>query len=402
MRILVVNELLKYGGSEVQSKREVKNLKAHGHEAVLLTLDPNFEEGYITDECYNIKHSESVLLKFIHFAVLDKKLLKKIEYFISSFQPDFIHLNNANRYALPIYRALDNYDCIQTIRDYGAVCPTALSICANKEMCEGYRSMFDCCKKCVILRPRKIKTFLQILRFQQRTKVRKKTIKGFVCPSQMLTDYCNRFGLNTVCINNPFDFQMLDAMQLPREKNFEKKVFLYYGLIAEHKGIVQLLDAFETFATNKTDVQLLLVGDTTPDFKMKFGERLARADEEKIKYVGKLDYEAMIKTLSSVYTVVVPSLWIENYPNTVLEAMSCGCLVIASERGGMREMICDDRFIFRILDSNDIIDKLEIAYCLSKEEYMRITAMAMKRVRENNSFQQYYDKLMDRIWEYKL
>lgn len=402
MRILVVNELFEYGGSEVQSKREVKNLKAHGHEALLLTLDPNFEEGYITDECYNIKHSESALLKYIHFAVLDKKILQKIESFISNFQPDFIHLNNANRYALPIYRVLEKYECIQTIRDYGAVCPTALSICTNKEMCGGFRSVFDCCKKCMLTDSGKIKTFLQILRFPQRTRVRKKAIKDFVCPSQMLTEYCNRFGLNTVCINNPLDFQMLDNMHLTRDKIFDPKTFLYYGLLAEHKGIIQLLDAFEKFALNKTDVQLLLVGDILPDFKVYFDERLARVDAKKIKYVGKLEYNEMIKTLYHVHTVVVPSLWIENYPNTVLEAMSCGCLVLGSERGGMREMICDDRFIFRILDLNDIVDKLEVAYGLPKEEYRRITEMAMKRVRENNSFQRYYDKLFDRIKECKL
>ena len=40
---------------------------------------------------------------------------------------------------------------------------------------------------------------------------------------------------------------------------------------------------------------------------------------------------------------MVPSLWYENTPNSLLESLACGTPVVTAELGSMCEMVCDTR-----------------------------------------------------------
>lgn len=159
-------------------------------------------------------------------------------------------------------------------------------------------------------------------------------------------------------------------------------------------GVEQLIEAFSEFSKDKDDVELHLAGMLPEVYKGTLDKLLSQYGKGKIQYIGKLEYNDMIMELLKVHTVVIPSLWIENYPNTALEAMSVGCLVLGSERGGMREIIGTERFIFNVLDKADIVEKLELAYGISEDEYKKITITGQNRVRSNNSFEMYYKRLM--------
>ena len=112
---------------------------------------------------------------------------------------------------------------------------------------------------------------------------------------------------------------------------------------------MQLIKAFNKFAKDKDDVELIIAGSVKADFSKEF-ERLL-SDSEKTRYIGKIEHDKIIEFLKDIYVVIVPSLWIENYPGTLLEAILCKCLVVASNRGGMPEMLYYDNsllFIFII------------------------------------------------------
>lgn len=392
MRILIINELAKSGGAEMQTMRECALLKQFGNEAMVLTLDPNFKQGWNTEGHYNISRQDSLVKRELQMLFADNAVAREIKEVVDRFKPDYIHLNNTKAHALSIYRAVRGHKCLRTIRDYGAVCPNSQSICADLSLCDGYTNCTKCIKKCWIGKKSGLKGIWKWICFKRRNSAQKKAIINFACPSQMLTDYCNRFGLKTTCINNPFDFSMLDEKK--KETNFNKKIFLYYGQIIGFKGVGQLIEAFYEFSKNKDNVELHLAGMLPDVYKDTLNNLLSQYGEGKIQYIGRLEYDDMIMELLNVHTVVIPSLWIENYPNTALEAMAVGCLVLGSERGGMKEIIGTDRFIFQVLDKADIVEKLDLAYGISENEYKRITTTGQKRVRSNNSFEMYYKRLM--------
>ena len=391
MRVLIINELAKFGGAEMQTMRECILLNQFGNEAMVLTLDTNFKQGWNSKRHYNISRKDSFLKRQVQMLFSDHSIITEIKNVISRFNPDYIHVNNTRAHALSIYKAVKGYKCLRTIRDYGAVCPNSQCICADLSLCDGYTNCMKCITRCWTMN-NIIKEMWNWICFKRRNYAQRKAINNFACPSQMLTNYCNRAGLKTTCINNPFDFSMLIGKK--KETNFEKKIFLYYGQIIGFKGIKQLIEAFADFSKDKEDIELHLAGLIPEEYEETFDRLLREHKRSKILYIGQLEYNQMIMELLKVHTVIIPSLWIENYPNTALEAISAGCLVLGSERGGMREIIGTDKFIFNVLDKSDFITKLELAYGVTKDEYLKITEEGKKRVIRNNSFDVYYSRLM--------
>lgn len=394
MILLIINELYQYGGAEMQTQREAKIFREKGHEVYIMTLDPNCENGWISKEHINIARNDNKYCEQYQRLFADKEITKKLCNIINQINPDYIHINNAYDHYFSIFEVVKGYKSFQTIRDYSAVCPNGLSIHNDLSLCGGYTSCNECFKKCVVKKDNKIKAMWQLICFLRKKSVRKTNVKKFVCPSQMLTDYCNRQGIKTKCINNPFDFSMTSKINTSKNIDFEQKIFLYYGQLVEHKGVGQLIKAFSIFAKDKENVELQLVGRMPDEYKPILDELINHYGNGKIKYIGTLKYEDMIKKLLTVHTVVIPSLWMENYPNTALEAAVLQCLVLASDRGGMREIVQDDRFIFDVLNQNSIIEKLYLAYDISFDEYRKITERNMLRVRDNNTMEKYYDRLI--------
>ncbi|MBU3677770.1 MAG: glycosyltransferase family 4 protein, partial [Chitinophagaceae bacterium] len=64
---------------------------------------------------------------------------------------------------------------------------------------------------------------------------------------------------------------------------------------------------------------------------------------DRIDFVDHVPLHEMPFQYEQVDICVFPSRW-ENFPNVCLEAMSAGKAIIASEHGGMKEMIPDNRY----------------------------------------------------------
>ena len=57
--------------------------------------------------------------------------------------------------------------------------------------------------------------------------------------------------------------------------------------------------------------------------------------------------------------LVVPSVWDDPFPLTALEGLASGQAVVASERGGLPEMIKDNGILIRGIDENKLASKLK-------------------------------------------
>lgn len=379
MRILMVNDLQVEGGAEVQHWREYDLLRSKGHEVYSLTFDGNapLSDG----PKFNIPIQQNDVQKLVTRALcLGPK--KKIHAVLDEIRPDLIHVNNVVKCPLAIYDSLAKYPCVQTIRDYGAICPKSTCVHPDYSLCGGIK-LADC-SLCDLNRTQTLKSKLM----PGIEHARRACVDVFVAPSQALADACTRNGLKTLCINNPFDFSKLPE----RDIDFSGRGFLYYGGISENKGVGRLLEAFGRFSSVHPGANLTLAGRVAPEFMSQLEKALK--EDERIEYLGVLENEEMLRVLSCAYCVVTPSLWIENYPNTVLEPMAAGVLVIGSNRGGIPELIQNDELLFDVTDTASIAECMEHAYVLSEEQYRSITSAGAKRVRENNSLDRFYERLL--------
>lgn len=381
MKVLLINDFIECGGAELQTRREMDTLKSHGDDVLFLSFDPKNTQ---IDNNINIKINHTFIAKVYNKLFVNHFLKRKIKKIISSYNPDYIHINNIFACPITVYSAVKKYNAIQTIRDYGAVCSKTTCIFDDFSECTGYK--FNSCKKC--LKKKGFKAKFKQYSFKRINKFKFKTIKKFICPSEELTEKCKKNGYDIVCINNPFDFKKIAVKE---KEILEKRIYLYYGMIEKTKGVMRLIEAFDTFSNGKDNVELHFIGKVVPEEEQLFNDAIS--NKENIKYLGYMKNDYVLEKLKEVYCVVVPSLWIENYPNTVLEPMANKTLVIGSNRGGIKGMIKNDNLLFNILDINDVVAKLDYTYNLKKEDYFSIVNSNYKKIEENNTTDKYYERL---------
>lgn len=386
-RVLLINDLAVMGGTEVQHWREYDLLQLKGHEVFSLTFDEALPAS--GGPRYNIPIDENDIQKALTrtFGFRYKKRIKRV---IQEVSPDVIHINNAVKAPLALYDCAAKYPCVHTIRDYSAICPKATCIHDDYSTCKGRQ--FEDCTKCGLTRSQRIK-----FSFMDRIDARCiSCCDVMVSPSQALADACTCNGLPTICLNNPFDFNKIPERNLV----VGKKIYLYYGNIAQIKGVEILLDAFAEFEKDKTDVELVFAGRIASGYEERFIGLLSGVNNA--KYVGSMSNDEILKLLGTTYCVVVPSLWIENYPNTVLEPMASGVLVIGSNRGGIPEMIRDNKRLFDIQNTTSVVDCLNWTYDVDFLEYNRMVDESVDLVNSNNTLEAFYERLCSVFFQARL
>ena len=107
--------------------------------------------------------------------------------------------------------------------------------------------------------------------------------------------------------------------------------FLYMGRLAPEKGVATLLEAWNRL----NDVQLLVVGDGPA------GDDLRRKVPSSARFLGTVPHSRIGELLSGARALMVPSLWYEGAPRSILEAFSAGVPVLASRIGALPEVVSE-------------------------------------------------------------
>lgn len=149
------------------------------------------------------------------------------------------------------------------------------------------------------------------------------------------------------------------------EPNYENEgYFLYVGRLSEEKGVETIVE----IAKALPDRQFKIVG-TGPE-----EEYLHRLSHElmNIEFLGFKSGGDLIDLYKGAIAVLLPSRVEEVFPMTILEAMAAGKPVIASEVGGVPEIVVDrmNGFLVRPLDMNgwkEAVDRLASSNDLSRQ-----------------------------------
>ncbi len=118
-------------------------------------------------------------------------------------------------------------------------------------------------------------------------------------------------------------------------------VVAFAGRLVKEKGAEVLLRAFARIRPQVPDAQLWILGDGPDRAKL---ESVASAPglEGSVIFTGRLNHLEMERRLEQVWVQVVPSLWPEPFGVVATEAMMRGTAVIASDCGGLREIVSND------------------------------------------------------------
>lgn len=125
--------------------------------------------------------------------------------------------------------------------------------------------------------------------------------------------------------------------QIKRKFNRNDILVTFLGRVIYSKGPQILLDAAIQMGGKKRNTYFVIAG------KGDLLEKLKRQRQKNVFFTGNLDQSEVIKLLSATDILVLPTMHHEGFPIVLLEAGSIGCAVVATNRGGIGELIEDNK-----------------------------------------------------------
>jgi glycosyltransferase involved in cell wall biosynthesis/GT2 family glycosyltransferase len=162
---------------------------------------------------------------------------------------------------------------------------------------------------------------------------------------------------------------------------------LHVGRLERRKGVELLLRAALPLLEQRPGLTLRFVGGDTPtgptlgSMRAHLERLVPAALEARVLFEPPRDRAALLPLLRTATLCCFPSLW-ENFPNTCLEAMAAGAVVVAADGSGMAEVIEEGRsgLLFRTGDLEGL--RRTLARALDDAEIQtQLRAGAPERVR---------------------
>ncbi len=158
---------------------------------------------------------------------------------------------------------------------------------------------------------------------------------------------------------------------------------LYAGRLAEEKGVDTAIEA-----AKRAGVPLAIAGEGPDEPRLR---RLAVGDAD-VRFLGQLDAAALTAAREGAAVAVVPSRWHEPHPYAVSGPMAAGLPVLASEIGGLPEMVGPDATV-EPTDAGAWAEALGELWDDPKLRRERGEA-ALARARERFGEDGYYERMM--------
>lgn len=130
-----------------------------------------------------------------------------------------------------------------------------------------------------------------------------------------------------------------NGIRLPEQyqKTYGQHKLLFLGRLCRDKGVGELLEAVSSLQKQYPDLQLYLGGIWEDEDLKKEAEKHSGF----VTWLGWITGAEKEKYLRQCDIFVLPS-YFEGQPVSVLEAMGAGCAVVASETGGIPQMVAEE------------------------------------------------------------
>lgn len=156
-----------------------------------------------------------------------------------------------------------------------------------------------------------------------------------IAPSRFLRNRFIAYGIHQdKIIQSNYGIRRMENH--PKNNKENEVIFGFIGAIAKHKGLHILVRAFKKIKDK--NCKLKIFGQLHYNEYFSSINKLMKQDP-RIIYYGHFDHGQTEQIFSQIDVLIVPSIWQENSPLVIHEAMSAKTPVIASNMGGMPELV---------------------------------------------------------------
>lgn len=302
----------------------------------LIQVDSKAEDGFSKLDDYLKKNEYQIdtvpVIAFKHvqhtlgFQIFDKRLEKHLSDIIKNF--DIVHFTHPMRFssALHVCKKLGK-PTILTLTDNWLLCPRGL-VTSDYQICDGPEEGKKCMSLChygdeVVSRYEEAKFF-----FENVDEV--VTGSNFVRRTLSENNWNREVGLITFSM----DYSHVKPVEDP-----DHLVLSFMGTFIWHKGLHVLIKALKMVENDRIKLKIFGRGDERDPY-VKDILNLAK-DDRRIEFCGTYDYAELPDIMKEISVLVIPSSYKENFPLVMQLSLVYGKPVIASNLGGMPEVIKD-------------------------------------------------------------
>lgn len=288
----------------------------------------------------------------VHIKLGDKSMTSAAKRVLSLEKPDIIHIGHTMRVSEVVVVAKSlNIPYIMTLTDFWMICPKYNLVNSKGDLCEGPGGGKVCAQSCPELPSDFVSKRLSSARdvlFGA---------KNVISPSEFLAGIFRRevTELNVRVINHGLSYNTIRRNNKSYKKG-DRLTFCFAGSLNHHKGVHVLVEAFKEISSRNVVLKIFGTGPDQTYVNRLFD--LARGDT-RIEFHDAFPEEDVGNIFSNVDVIIVPSLWYENYPLILHEALACHTPALVSNAGGMAEKVKNgvNGFTFPLGDR----DKLKVA-----------------------------------------
>ena len=339
MKILLLNDYgSATGGAEMITGSLREELRRRGHDVRLFvanaraschSIDPDYEcFGTVgplrtINQCINLRAAFSL-----------RRVLRQ-------FRPDIVHVNlyltQLSPWILPVIRGVPSVYYALWNR---AVCPLGTRRTPGGHRCTNKPGISCLRSRCLPLHD-----WLPVMGQMALDRRWRGAFTRVIAISRSVSNQLDEFGRGQ--LRNAAVIYPGTQVVRPRDRMSDHPLVVFAGRLVTEKGAEILLRAFAIVFAQNPACRLIIAGDgpQRPALE-KFSEKLALGHS--VTFPGHLTHDAILELIRKAWVVCVPSLWDEPFGLIAAEAQMNGVAVIASDIGGLQEIVRDQETGFLV------------------------------------------------------
>jgi glycosyltransferase involved in cell wall biosynthesis len=386
------------GGAELIAHYQAKALQRAGHEVIIYTGD--IAEGPAR---YDLRHDvyNGLPVYRVHLAGPDyqsdhvnffhAEVERQFREILEKHSPDVVHLHNIIGLSTGIIHAArrSGAKTVLTVHDHWGFCIKNTIIKGCDEICRDFHQCHDCLSAIHDGAGRNIPVRMR----NDYLRLAFDDLDYIVSPSLYLAEQYVRAGFPTRKLRLVWygiDVERFSRVtKTPRDGRVR---FTYIGYLGAHKGIGTLIEALPLLgAPDRFHINLVGFGDLAESLNQRV-QKLGYGAS--VSFLGKVPNEEIEDVFARTDVQVLPSVWPENQPVTITEAMATRTPVIASRLGGSTELVVDgvNGYLFEPGNARDLASKMTL-FLENPERIATLGDQGFRRIADN-SFERQVVKLL--------
>lgn len=348
------------GGAELIVEKHARMLRRLGYEAAVFAGEGQEAWGphhALRRDHYNDVPVWRIQLNHEDFAntgvnFVNRPVEQRFEEVLDDFRPTVVHCHNLIGLSVQLLHLAKRRGLRTglTLHDHWMYCPRNTLVTPEGDSCD---PRYPCGCQAALSGPGECTLPIFLRTGMMRTIAEQ--VDFFHFPSVYLRDIHMLWGLPAdKCHAIPNGIELDRFAQVRREPSPNRVRLTFVGYMGHHKGVELLVEAFAGTPENDR-LFLNLVGNG--ELRKPLTERVKELGiAGRVKFWKKVPNERICEVYTQTDCLVLPSLWPENHPVSINEALAGGIPVIASNSGGIPELVthCKTGYLFEQGDQAEL------------------------------------------------